>query len=62
MDFCMAGFSICGPFTGFGNVWTFWKEGTDMEDRSRMMEEMPVSRLIWKLTLPSVAGVMAYNL
>ena len=33
-----------------------------MEDRSRMMEEMPVSRLIWKLTLPSVAGVMAYNL
>ena len=34
----------------------------DAEDKRRMMEEMPVGRLLWKMAGPSVIGVMAYNL
>ena len=32
------------------------------EDKRKMMEEMPIARLLWKMSGPSVIGVMAYNL
>lgn len=32
------------------------------EEKRRMMEETPVGRLLWMMSGPSVAGIMAYNL
>ncbi len=32
------------------------------EDKRKMMEEMPIARLLWKMSGPFVIGVMAYNL
>ena len=34
----------------------------DEADKRRLMEETPVGRLLWKMSGPSVIGVMAYNL
>ena len=34
----------------------------EAEDKCRMMEETPMGRLLWKMSGPSVIGVMAYNL
>ena len=33
-----------------------------MDSRAKQLGSLPVRRLIWKMGLPSVAGVMAYNL
>ena len=33
-----------------------------MENRNQLLEQAPISKLIWKMTIPSVIGVMAYNL
>lgn len=33
-----------------------------MENRNQLLEQTPISKLIWKMTIPSVIGVMAYNL
>ena len=34
----------------------------EAEDKRQMMEETPMGRLLWKMSGPSVIGVMAYNL
>ena len=34
----------------------------DEADKRQLMEETPVGRLLWKMSGPSVIGVMAYNL
>ena len=33
-----------------------------MDSRAKQLGSLPVRRLIWKMGLPSVAGVIAYNL
>ena len=38
------------------------KIGWIMENRNQLLEQAPISKLIWKMTIPSVIGVMAYNL
>lgn len=37
-------------------------EKGNRKDQRRMMEETPVGKLLWKMSGPSVIGVMAYNL
>ena len=34
----------------------------EAEDKRQMMEETPMGRLLWKMSGPSVIGIMAYNL
>lgn len=34
----------------------------EVEEKRRMMEETPMGRLLWKMSGPSVIGIMAYNL